>query len=79
MFQPIPRTDSRETDWGVVAEQARRLWEPGLPLSPNLANMSALLKSVMDRTNWVGFYLWHDETAELILGPFQGMPACTRI
>ncbi|CAM3259034.1 GAF domain-containing protein [Sporolactobacillus spathodeae] len=43
----------------------------------NLANASALLGEYLDRINWVGFYLLDDN--ELVLGPFQGKPACVRI
>ncbi|WMC12123.1 GAF domain-containing protein [Oceanimonas pelagia] len=42
-----------------------------------LANLSALLNLSLDRINWVGFYL--REQNELVLGPFQGKPACVRI
>jgi GAF domain-containing protein len=44
----------------------------------NLANASAWLNQTMDRINWVGFYLLEDDD-ELVLGPFQGKPACVRI
>jgi len=43
----------------------------------NLANASALLAHSLDRINWCGFYLLRGE--ELVLGPFQGKPACVRI
>lgn len=43
----------------------------------NLSNASALLNQFLDRVNWVGFYLLED--TELVLGPFQGLPACVRI
>ena len=43
----------------------------------NLSNASALLGQFLDRINWVGFYLHKDN--ELVLGPFQGLPACIRI
>lgn len=43
----------------------------------NLANASALLWLELADINWAGFYLRHGE--ELLLGPFQGKPACTRI
>jgi GAF domain-containing protein len=43
----------------------------------NLANSSAWLNECLDRVNWVGFYLL--EGKELVLGPFQGKPACVRI
>lgn len=42
-----------------------------------LANAAALLGHQLDEINWVGFYLYKD--GELILGPFQGKPACTHI
>lgn len=42
-----------------------------------LSNASALLDMYLDDINWVGFYLLKDN--ELILGPFQGKPACTNI
>lgn len=43
----------------------------------NLANASALLAQALDGINWCGFYLLRGE--ELVLGPFQGKPACVRI
>lgn len=45
----------------------------------NLSNCSALLDGVLDDINWVGFYRWNDSAGQLILGPFQGKPACIRI
>lgn len=46
-------------------------------LYANLSNASALLNQFFDRINWIGFYLMED--GELVLGPFQGLPACVRI
>lgn len=43
----------------------------------NLANASALIYAIVDRLNWAGFYLMRG--GELVLGPFQGLPACNRI
>ena len=43
----------------------------------NLANASALLYGSLEEINWAGFYLLRDQ--ELVLGPFQGKPACTNI
>lgn len=43
----------------------------------NLANTSAFLNQRLTQLNWVGFYLWRE--GQLVLGPFQGKPACTRI
>ena len=42
-----------------------------------LSNASAILNSNIDNINWVGFYLY--KGGSLYLGPFQGLPACTRI
>lgn len=50
----------------------------GIPhLTANLANISALLDGALRDINWVGFYLLQKDT--LILGPFQGKPACVEI
>lgn len=43
----------------------------------NLSNASALMWMLMEEINWVGFYLYKNN--ELVLGPFQGKPACTHI
>jgi L-methionine (R)-S-oxide reductase len=43
----------------------------------NLSNASALINAVLDRLNWVGFYLI--KNGQLVLGPFHGLPACNRI
>jgi GAF domain-containing protein len=43
----------------------------------NLANAAGLLAGALDRINWCGFYLRRGE--DLVLGPFQGKPACVRI
>lgn len=43
----------------------------------NLCNASAIINAVLDRLNWAGFYILRGE--KLILGPFQGLPACNRI
>ncbi|MBE5818202.1 MAG: GAF domain-containing protein [Clostridiales bacterium] len=46
-------------------------------LTANLANASAALNLALDDINWVGFYLM--QNGKLILGPFQGKPACIEI
>ena len=43
----------------------------------NLANASALIWGALDKINWAGFYLM--ENGKLVLGPFQGKPACIEI
>lgn len=48
-------------------------------LVANLANISSWIFHALPGLNWCGFYLWNDEDQELVLGPFQGRPACIRI
>lgn len=60
-----------------LTKQADALIGTEKNLIANLANLSALLNMSLDDINWVGFYLLEDE--ELVLGPFQGKPACIRI
>jgi len=48
-------------------------------LVANLSNLSSYLYHSIPGLNWCGFYLWDHEDQELVLGPFQGKPACLRI
>ena len=65
------------TDYELVAQQLAALTD-GIPYEvANLANASALLWQEMPDINWVGFYKM--EEGALVLGPFQGKPACIRI
>jgi L-methionine (R)-S-oxide reductase len=48
-------------------------------LIANLANISSWLYHSLPDLNWSGFYLWDGQRGELVLGPFQGKPACLRI
>ena len=43
----------------------------------NISNTSAIIYAILDKLNWCGFYFMRD--GELVLGPFQGLPACNRI
>lgn len=60
-----------------LTKQATALIESETDLIANLSNISALLNMELERLNWVGFYLIKE--GELVLGPFQGKPACVRI
>ncbi|EDM68078.1 hypothetical protein PE36_21719 [Moritella sp. PE36] len=60
-----------------LAQQADALMAEETHLIANLANLSALLFMELEDINWVGFYLYEND--ELVLGPFQGQPACIRI
>lgn len=48
-------------------------------LIANLANISSWINHAYPDLNWCGFYLWNEADKELVLGPFQGKPACIRI
>lgn len=61
----------------LLLEQLKSLIENERNVIANLANASALLHLSLEEINWAGFYLV--EGGELILGPFQGKPACIRI
>lgn len=64
-------------DYSMLCKQLSALLE-GVPYPvSNLANASALLWQALENINWAGFYLLQNDT--LILGPFQGKPACTVI
>jgi GAF domain-containing protein len=60
-----------------ICEQLHNLLVDERNLVANAANTAALLKQCLPDVNWVGFYFAEDE--ELVLGPFQGRVACTRI
>ena len=62
------------TDYSMLSKQLAALCEDNPHRIAKLANASALLFYGMDRLNWAGFYF--PEDGQLVLGPFQGRPAC---
>ena len=69
-------------DYALLADRVRTFAAEETDTIPLLANASALLKDAMADVNWAGFYLRRengDGRPELVLGPFQGKPACIRI
>jgi L-methionine (R)-S-oxide reductase len=60
-----------------LATQCRSLTDNETDSVANMANCAALIFHSVPRLNWVGFYLL--KGGELVLGPFQGQPACVRI
>ncbi len=60
-----------------LTAQVNALIESEPDLIANLSNISSLLNMELDDINWVGFYLLKND--QLVLGPFQGKPACVRI
>ncbi|MBT2670749.1 GAF domain-containing protein [Streptomyces sp. ISL-14] len=67
----------KEKNYELVQKQLLALIEDETNQIANLSNAAALLNLFLDEINWVGFYLY--EEGQLILGPFQGLPACVRI
>ncbi|MFP5110092.1 GAF domain-containing protein [Neobacillus sp. C211] len=78
MFNVEMYTASREENYNLVKKQLHALIHDESNQIANLSNASALLNQFLDRINWVGFYLM-DTNQQLVLGPFQGLPACVRI
>ena len=77
MFTKESYAGSREEQYETVIKQLDALLTGESNVVANLSNASALLNQFLDRVNWVGFYV--TEGNQLVLGPFQGMPACVRI
>ena len=69
---------TKESLYQSINSQVVALIEDEPNLIANLANVSALLNLSLNDINWVGFYLLENEDT-LVLGPFQGNPACVRI
>jgi L-methionine (R)-S-oxide reductase len=72
-----PQSTSKRETYELLIAQAKALIEGETDLIANLANVSALIWQSLPDLNWAGFYLWKGD--ELVLGPFQGRPACVRI
>jgi len=69
-------TEKKEL-YRTLEAQARALLEDENDRIANAANLSALLFNGLPQLNWAGFYFLKD--GELVVGPFQGKPACVRI
>ena len=68
-----------KTDYELLIQQAEALTKDCPHLIVNLANISSLLFTTLEDINWAGFYLLEETSDKLILGPFQGNPACIEI
>ena len=77
MFTQTDYSGTRADQYAMLGKQLDALLEGETNTIANLSNASALLNQFLERINWVGFYLMED--GELVLGPFQGLPACVRI
>ncbi|MCA0969799.1 GAF domain-containing protein [Halobacillus litoralis] len=77
MFQTMTYTGTKKENYELLIKQLKALIEDEPDEIANLSNAASLLNQFLDDVNWVGFYLWKKD--ELVLGPFQGLPACVRI
>ena len=65
------------TDYALILQQAEGMLDTEPWYTAAMSNLSALLAESMDTLNWAGFYLVRN--GQLIVGPFQGKPACIHI
>ena len=66
-----------DTDYRLLTRQLRAVLEGETDALANTSNFVALLYDALEKINWLGIYVLRGD--ELVLGPFQGKPACVRI
>ncbi|MFQ6005001.1 MAG: GAF domain-containing protein [Woeseia sp.] len=69
--------DSQEVDYSMLASQLDALFTDESDPLANSANFVALIHAALPDVNWLGIYVLRGD--DLVLGPFQGRPACVRI
>ncbi|QQP95539.1 GAF domain-containing protein [Lysobacter enzymogenes] len=77
MFTASTLSGQKSEQYAQLVEQARGLLDGERDRVANAANLSALVNQALPQLNWVGFYFF--DGTELVVGPFQGLPACVRI
>ena len=78
MFQAVQlQAVGKAEQYAELAEQARGLLHGERDRIANAANFAALVYQSLSDLNWAGFYFFDGN--ELVVGPFQGKPACVRI
>ncbi|MGY0610759.1 MULTISPECIES: GAF domain-containing protein [unclassified Luteimonas] len=77
MFTTQSLSGDKPQQYAQLAAQARALLHGERDRIANAANLSALVYHALPELNWVGFYFF--DGTELVVGPFQGQPACVRI
>jgi len=77
MFTTSSLAGTKPEQYAELAQQARALLHGERDRIANAANLSALVYHALPDLNWVGFYFF--DGTELVVGPFQGLPACVRI
>lgn len=77
MFTATSLSGGKPEQYAQLADQARALLAGERDRVANAANLAALVYHALPSLNWVGFYFY--DGTELVVGPFQGLPACVRI
>jgi len=77
MFEQSTLSGDKPEQYAQLLQQARGLMHGEPDRVANAANLSALVFHALPQLNWVGFYFFDGH--ELVVGPFQGHPACVRI
>lgn len=77
MFTASPLSGDKAEQYQQLIAQCQALLHGERHRVANAANLSALLFNSLPDINWLGFYFMQD--GELVVGPFQGLPACVRI
>ncbi|KRG43634.1 diguanylate cyclase [Stenotrophomonas panacihumi] len=77
MFTSSTLTGSKPEQYAQLQAQAQALVHGERDRIANAANLAALIFNSLPSLNWAGFYLYDGQ--ELVVGPFQGLPACVRI
>ena len=75
--RPKKKKSAKGESYTLLVAQLRSLLKDEYDFIANTANFSSLVYNALPDVNWAGFYLLQDH--ELVLGPFQGKPACVRI
>lgn len=71
------KPDNQDKFYSLLIQQTQGLLQTETDVIANAANLSSLLYHSLEKVNWVGFYFLKND--ELVLGPFHGQVACTRI
>ncbi|MBM7697768.1 GAF domain-containing protein [Kurthia huakuii] len=77
MFEKMTFAGDLPAQYTLLSKQLAALLDGETDDIAILSNASALLNQFLDDVNWCGFYLYKED--ELLLGPFQGLPACVHI
>jgi len=77
MAEQYPIGKNQDENYRYMVETTKAFIHGETNLIANLSNISSIINLYLDTINWAGFYLMDE--GELVLGPFQGKPACIRI